>query len=136
MLFQDLQEVDKYDAIWAYSSILHLPYAELVDVIKNAIKEHNVELKTYKEQLTNMVLHRALAEFFDKIDETVDWSSIRRLTICIERINRNIVLLPYTLGEESKLKNEVYFQDAWVEMIRDQTVAILGRIQYEKVKWL
>ena len=34
MLFQDLQEVGKYDAIWSCSSILHLPYAELVDVIK------------------------------------------------------------------------------------------------------
>lgn len=34
MFFQDLQEVDKYDAIWACSSILHLPYTELVDVMK------------------------------------------------------------------------------------------------------
>ena len=37
MLFQDLQEVDKYDAIWACSSILHLPYTELVDVMKKMI---------------------------------------------------------------------------------------------------
>lgn len=37
MLFQDLQEVDKYDAIWACSSILHLPYAELVDVMKKMV---------------------------------------------------------------------------------------------------
>lgn len=34
MFFQELQEVDKYDAIWACSSILHLPYTELVDVMK------------------------------------------------------------------------------------------------------
>ena len=34
MFFQDLQEVDKYDAIWACSSVLHLPYTELVDVMK------------------------------------------------------------------------------------------------------
>ncbi len=34
MLFQDLQEVEKYDAIWACSSILHLPYTELIEVLK------------------------------------------------------------------------------------------------------
>ncbi len=37
MLFQDLQENKKYDAIWACSSILHLPYADLVDVMKKMI---------------------------------------------------------------------------------------------------
>lgn len=37
MLFQELEEVDKYDAIWACSSILHLPYAELVDVMKKMV---------------------------------------------------------------------------------------------------
>ena len=33
MLFQDLDEVDAYDGIWACSSILHLPKAELLDVL-------------------------------------------------------------------------------------------------------
>ncbi len=37
MLFQELQEINRYDAIWACSSILHLPYAELVDVMKKMI---------------------------------------------------------------------------------------------------
>jgi len=37
MLFQELQEVNKYDAIWACSSILHLPYVELVDVMKKMV---------------------------------------------------------------------------------------------------
>lgn len=104
--------------------------------IKNAIKEHNSELKAAKEQLTNMVPYRALAGFFDKTDEVADWGSIRRLTAYIEHINKDIVLLPYTLGEGSKLKKEIYFQPSWVEMIQDNTVAILGWIQYEKVKWL
>ena len=104
--------------------------------IKNAIAEHNFELKAYKEQLTNMVPYRALAGFFNKSSETADWGSIRRMTAYIERINRDTVLLPYTLGEESKLKKKVYFQNAWIEMIQDQTVSILGWIQYEKVKWL
>lgn len=34
--------------------------------IKNAIAEHNSELKIYKEQLTNMVPYRALAGFLIK----------------------------------------------------------------------
>lgn len=56
--------------------------------IKNAIREHNAALKAYKEQLTNMVPYRALAGFFNKSDEAVDWGSVRRLTAYIERINR------------------------------------------------
>ena len=47
-----------------------------------------------------------------------------------------MVLLSYTLGESSKLKKEIHFQPAWMEMIQDNTVSILGWIQYEKVKWL
>ena len=104
--------------------------------IKNAIKEHNRELKAAKEQLTNMVPYRALAGFFDKAEEKADWNSITRLTAYIERINREVVLLPYTLGDGSKLKKKIHFQPSWVEMIQDNTVAILGWIQYEKVKWL
>ena len=103
--------------------------------IKNAIEEYNGELKAYKEQLTNMVPYRALAGFFDRYDEPTDWSSVRRLVAYIERIN-NISILPYTLGTESKLKKEVYFNPAWMKMIQDNTVSILGWIQYEKVKWL
>ncbi len=104
--------------------------------IRNAIAEHSAQLKAFKEQLTNMVPYRALAGFFNKSDEAVDWGSVRKLVAYIARVNQNTVLLPYTLGSESKLKKKVYFQDAWVEMIQDQTVAILGWIQYEKVKWL
>ncbi|MDO5292894.1 MAG: class I SAM-dependent methyltransferase [bacterium] len=32
MLFQELKEVSRYDGIWACSSILHLPYKELIMV--------------------------------------------------------------------------------------------------------
>jgi len=51
MLFQDLQEVEKYDAIWACSSILHLPYAELVDVMKKmviALKDNGLIYTSFK----------------------------------------------------------------------------------------
>ncbi len=106
--------------------------------IKNAIKEfeYDKELKKYKEQLTNMVPYRALAGFFDKTREAVNWESSRRVVEYIERVNRDVVLLPYTLGESSKLKKEIRFHPLWIDMIQDNTVAILGWIQYEKVKWL
>ncbi len=51
MLFQDLQEVDKYDAIWACSSILHLPYTELVDVMNKmvtALKDNGLIYTSFK----------------------------------------------------------------------------------------
>lgn len=104
--------------------------------IKNAIIQNEKEVKVFKEQLTNMVPYRALAGFFNRSNETVDWGSLRRLTAYIERINKSVVLLPYILGSESKLEKKIYFQDAWIDMIQDQTVPILGWIQYEKVKWL
>ncbi len=104
--------------------------------IKNAIKRYDSELKAAKEQLTNMVPYRALAGFFQRDDSIVDWNSVRRITAYIERINRDVVLLPYTLGTSSKLKKEITFQPSWMAMIQDNTVSILGWIQYEKVKWL
>lgn len=123
-------------AVLLLTELSELPANASKVQIKNAIAEYNTDLKKYKEQLTNMVPYRALAGFFNKSDEAAEWESVRRLTAYIEKVNRTTVLLPYTLGEESKLKKKVYFQDAWVEMIQDQTVAILGWIQYEKVKWL
>ncbi len=37
MLFSELNETEKYDGIWACSSILHLPKAELKDVLKKIV---------------------------------------------------------------------------------------------------
>ena len=104
--------------------------------IKNAIGEYNSELKRFKEQLTNMVPYRALAGFFARSKEKTEWNSIRRMTTYIKEINDNITPLPYVLGESSKLKKEVRFHQDWIKMIQDNTVNILGWIQYEKVKWL
>lgn len=104
--------------------------------ILNAIKEHDIELKSAKEQLTNMVPYRALAGFLKAKESVVPWDSVKRITTYIENINKDFVVLPYTLGPSSKLKKEIYFQPAWTEMIRDNTVSILGWINYEKIKWL
>lgn len=104
--------------------------------IKNEIKKHNSELKKYKEQLTNMVPYRALAGFFAKSGDMVDWGSTVRMTRYIKQFSEEKILLPYTFGENSKLKKQIYFSPEWMKMIQDNTVSILGWIQYEKVKWL
>ena len=104
--------------------------------IKNAIKEHDKELNKEKSQLTNMVPYRALAGFFVKSDSVVNWDSIPRLVAYIQNFDEKTARLPYVLGTSSGLKREVIFNLSWVKMIQDNTVPILGWIQYEKVKWL
>ncbi len=122
-------------AVKKLSDISGLPANASKLEIKNSIKKYDTELKTEKEQLTNMVPYRALAGFFSKVDETADWESVRRMIAYIERVNQ-VNILPYTLGNSSKLKKEVYFNSSWIKMIQDNTVSILGWIQFEKVKWL
>ena len=51
MLFQELNEIDYYDGIWACSSILHLPKNELLPVIKkmcDALKSTGVIYTSFK----------------------------------------------------------------------------------------
>ena len=51
MLFSELDAVDRYDGIWACASILHLPKAELADVIgkiETALKTGGVLYTSFK----------------------------------------------------------------------------------------
>ena len=51
MLFQELDEKDKYDGIWACSSILHLPKPELRDVLEKmtaALKMNGIIYTSFK----------------------------------------------------------------------------------------
>ncbi len=51
MLFQELHDIEKYDGIWACSSILHLPYEELVEVMKKmtvALKDTGIIYTSFK----------------------------------------------------------------------------------------
>jgi len=122
-------------AVVTLQELSQLPINASKVEIKNRIKDHDKELKLYKEQLTNMVPYRALSGFFDNCQERADWGSTQRMVSYIERVNQ-ISLLPYTLGTGRLLKKEVYFNESWIKMIQDNTVSILGWIQYEKVKWL
>lgn len=123
-------------AVLLLAELSGLPSNASKTEIKNAILEHNAALKQNKEQLTNMVPYRALAGFFNRQPEPVNWNSVVRLTEYIRQYDASVQVLPYTLGTGSKLKKEVYFNPSWMEMIQDNTVSILGWIQYEKVKWL
>jgi hypothetical protein len=122
-------------AILTLQELSQLPGNASKVEIKNTIKQYDKELILYKDQLTHMVPYRALSGFFDKCQKRADWGSTQRMVSYIERVNQ-ISLLPYTLGTGSKLKKEVYFDKSWIKMIHDNTVSILGWIQYEKVKWL
>lgn len=51
MLFQELDELEKYDGIWACSSILHMKRSELPDVIEKmvrALKVHGIIYASFK----------------------------------------------------------------------------------------
>lgn len=123
-------------AVNKLAELSNLPSSASKLDIKNAIKKYNSELKDAKSQLTKRVPYHALTGFFCEADEKFEYGRIERMTAYIERVNKDIVLLPYTLGESSNLKKEIHFEPAWIEMIQDNTVSILGWIQYEKVKWL
>ena len=123
-------------AILRLSELSELPANASAVEIRNEIKVYNKELYQSKEQLTHMVPYRALAGFFANAGEIVNWDSVKRLTAYIEAFDRERTALPYTFGTSSKLKKEVRFHPAWVRMIQDNTVSILGWIQYEKVRWL
>ena len=51
MLFQDLQDIDRYDGIWACASILHMKKAELPDMFRKidvALKKEGVFYTSFK----------------------------------------------------------------------------------------
>ena len=123
-------------AVLRLSELSELPANASKVEIKNEIRRFNSELKKSKEQLTNMVPYRALAGFFANAGEIVSWDSVRRMTAYIEAFDKSIARLPYTLGTGSRLAKEVRFHPDWMRMIQDNTVSILGWIQYEKVRWL
>jgi len=125
-------------AVMRLTELSDIPACASKEEIGNAIREHDRDglLRAAKEQLTNMVPYRALAGFFTRAEEAARWESTKRMVSYIEWIDREVVKLPYTLGPSGRLKREVHLNPAWVRMIQDNTVAILGWIQFEKVRWL
>ena len=105
--------------------------------IKNQIAVYDKELHAEKMELTKNVPIKALSGFANKGDEKISLdSSAKRMMAYYNKLNEMYTKLPYVFGEESGLKRNISFNADWVQMIQDNTVSILGWIQYEKTKWL
>ena len=89
MFFQELNEMEKYDAIWACSSILHLPYEELVAVfrkMKVALKENGLIYTSFKYgefegERNGRYFIDMTEERFEKLLEKVDGPEIEETWI-------------------------------------------------------
>lgn len=105
--------------------------------IKNKIVEYNKELHGEKMTLTQNVPYKALSGFANRYSERIDLnSSAGRMMAYYNRINGIESPLPYTFGEQKGLERKIIFHESWIKMIQDNMVAVLGWIQYEKVRWL
>lgn len=118
-------------AILTLTELSRLPANASKTQIKNAIRDYNPKLKNFKERLTHMVPYRALAGFFDRSEEVVNWGSTVWMVKYIQQFSSSVTPLPYTLGSSSQLKKEIFFNPAWIRMIQDNTVSIMGWIQYD-----
>ncbi|MBO5088709.1 MAG: HNH endonuclease [Lachnospiraceae bacterium] len=124
-------------AVLKLKSLSDLPANASKIEIKNAIAEHDKELHEQKQALTHNVPYKALSGFANKTGERISLdSNAGRMMEYYNNLSNTDILLPYTFGTENGLKRKLTFSDAWIQMIRDNTVSILGWIQCEKVKWL
>ena len=105
--------------------------------IKNKIAEFDKELHGEKITLTQNVPYKALSGFANRYSERIDLnSSAGKMMAYYNRINSIESPMPYTFGEQKGLERIIIFHESWIQMIQDNMVAILGWIQYEKVRWL
>lgn len=124
-------------AVTKLSELSDLPPNASKIEIKNAIAKFDRELHTEKQALTKNVPYKALSGFANKTGEHISLdSSAGRMMAYYNKLSESDILLPYTFGSETGLCRTLTFSDAWVRMIKDNTVNILGWIQCEKVKWL
>lgn len=105
--------------------------------IKNAIGRFSKELHKEKQELTKNVPLKALSGFANRGGESISLdSSAGRMMAYYNALSAKGRVLPYTFGEENGLQRILTFDADWIQMIKDNTVNILGWIQCEKVKWL
>lgn len=105
--------------------------------IKNKIVEFHKELHREKMILTQNVPFKALSGFSNKSSERIDLnSSAGRMMAYYNRISVLQGPFPYTFGEQKGLERKIIFHDAWIKMIQDNMLSILGWIQFEKISWL
>lgn len=101
--------------------------------IKNAIKQFNRQFHVEKQELSFNVPYKALSGFANKTSDRISLdSSDGRMMAYYNKLCENDILFPYTFCNENGLSGKLLFSEARVQMIRDNTVAILGWIQSEK----
>ena len=137
-IFENEMSKDNLErAVLKLNELSDLPANASKIEIKNAIAKFDRELHTEKQALTKNVPYKALSGFANKTGEHISLdSSAGRMMAYYNKLSESDILLPYTFGSESGLSRKLTFSDAWVRMIKDNTVNILGWIQCEKVKWL
>lgn len=134
VIYKDKDNLEK--AVTKLHSLSDLSSSASKTEIKNAIKEYDSQIIKEKNTLTMNVPYKALSGFFINHDLGPLEGSVGRMVTKILSFNHQNAKLPYTLGESSGLKREVYFDSDWIKMIQDNAVSIKGWIQYEKLKWL
>ena len=122
-------------AVMKLKRITNLPGNASRAQVKAELIKHADDIRLEKMQLTHMVPYRALAGFFEKDLKAEDWNSTARIIEYARNINER-KLLPYIFEQGMGLRRLVVFNELWIKMIQDNTVEILGWIQYEKLKWL
>ena len=122
-------------AVIKLKAITNLPGNASRAQVKAELIKHADELRSEKMQLTHMVPYRALAGFFEKDLRAEDWNSTVRVMEYAREMNKHKIL-PYIFTQGTGLQRKVAFNDLWIRMIQDNTVTILGWVQYEKLKWL
>ena len=114
-------------AVLKLSELSDLPANASKIEIKNAIAKFDRELHTEKQALTKNVPYKALSGFANKTGEHISLdSSAGRMMAYYNKLSESDILLPYTFGSENGLCRKLTFSDAWVRMIKDNTVTILG----------
>lgn len=126
-------------AVLRLQTLSNLPNnADEIEIINKLIEfSGDKELSDYKKELTKNVPYKSLSGFANRGTEKINLeSSAGKMMAYYNRLSQSEILLPYTFNDDKGLKRVITFNDSWIQMIRDNTVNILGWIQLEKVKWL
>lgn len=112
--------------------------ASNVEIINKLLEfASDKELNECKKALTLNVPYKSLSGFANRGIEKINLnSSAGRMMAYYNKLSQSEILLPYTFNKDKGMKRVITFNDSWIQMIRDNTVNILGWIQLEKVKWL
>lgn len=112
--------------------------ASNVEIINKLLEfASDKELNECKKAITLNVPYKSLSGFANRGIEKINLnSSAGRMMAYYNKLSQSEILLPYTFNKDKGMKRVITFNDSWIQMIRDNTVNILGWIQLEKVKWL